>query len=565
MALAEEVIFKATLDANNFDRAAANMRRSAESAGAAATTAGQRFSAASGQTQSMSKSTLTLSQRFKNFEPVLGRTATGISGVAGALQNTVGQTNAVSGAIAGMSSALVGGGALALGIGGITLLVGYLAEAWMRAGEEAEEAARKQKAATQSLAEQIQSKVESQQEELAKMLYGTEGFELKMARIVEQIKHTKAEIEDLQTVTREDIRLFGGLRAAQAAIAAERAAAQERLFSLQATLANAQDSYEDYLELKKQITAAEKKSNKEKEAEIRLTKGSTKATKEHTKALKELDDVIGMTDGDGWLGQRQQFRALHGKADKDFKKREADRIAREKALQDRWDDDADAARDKRDEKAMARAEKLRQEEIEAEKKKNAELLAAQEKANQEKLAVLRVYSGEATGIINGAFATSLDALERVVAGEKVALHEMLILWATSTMKQAGIRIFGSGLATFIDGALMNSVVPGSGVAAMKEGAVAMGIGAGLGAGGAVGGGVASRMGIGGAGGTGAAGQTPGVNSGSLGGAGSRGEAGGGETRNTYVFNAPVYGSETESAQEQSRLQKIARDDLLERA
>jgi len=56
-----------------------------------------------------------------------------------------------------------------------------------------------------------------------------------------------------------------------------------------------------------------------------------------------------------------------------------------------------------------------------------------------------------------------------------------------------------------------------------------------------------------------------VNAGGIGGSGSRGDAAAsGETRNVYVFNAPVYGDQTSTAKDQARLQRIARDDLLER-
>jgi len=543
--------FTAIMDHGQFDAEVGKMKNSAEQAGTAAANAGQSFSNTAKKTGAFSSSAKNLGGKLKDLEPTIGRAASGLSGMAGALGGAVGQTNALGGAVAGLAGAFAGGGLLAVGIGTVTLLVGYLAEQWGRAGDEAEESARKQAAVTQSLAEQIQSKVESQEADLAKILFGTEGFELEMARIVEQVKHTKAEILDLQTVTREDVRLFGGLGAAQEAIATERAAAEERLFSLQATLANAQDGYEDYLNLRKQITAAEKKAEEEKAKEIKSIKDLTRATKEKTAAKEEEAKVtariisIEKIDDDlkGSFEDFDELRKEEARALEDQRKQRLRLFAQAAQVQ----------------KEQAKEE----ERIQKEKLKNIE--DAEKESQERKLAELRVYTGEAASLINGAFALSLDALEAVAAGEKVMLHEMIIAYTTSTMKQAGIRIFGSGLATFIEGMLANSFIPGSGANAVSSGAVAMGIGASLGAGGAVGSGLATRFGIVGGGDAAPGGMTPGVNGGNISAGGSRGRSEeSGEQRNVYVFNSPVYSDLTETAKNASRLQKIARDDLLER-
>jgi len=584
MALTEEVIFAATLDANKFNRAAAKMRNSAEQAGAAATNAGQKFSQAATKTQSMSKATVGLGAKLKNFEPVVGRAASGMSGMAGAMGGAVGQTNALGGAVAGVAGAFAGGGLLAVGIAGVTLGLGLLWESLGKANEEADkaytvwvlgysESLKKAQVETDKMGQAAKAL----EDRIGELTMGV--FEYRRQLVIGakmQLQLEKDAISNFAERERELEKIEG--------VIAKR---RERAAKIQVA-ADASDIRGMTVKRKflSKLTEDEKEYLGVTEDQLKVLKfdlqGQANMAKEFDRQIGLKDHMLGLMDKEQRLLKKKE--ATQGKILKQEKAAAAAKVKVSKIEVedlderfDRFEEDLEKhlarktkLREQEELKAAAalsaRLEKQHQEELRLEKEKNEKLKAEQEKANNEKLAALRLYSGEATGIMNGAFTASLDVLERAIAGEKMMLHEMLILWATSTMKQAGIRIFGSGLATFIDGVLMNSVVPGSGAAALKEGTIAMGIGAGLGAGGAVGGGMATRMGIGvsGAGGAGAT-PTQGVNAGGIGGSGPRGDAAAsGETRNVYVFNAPVYGDQTSTAKDQARLQRIARDDLLER-
>ena len=149
----EEVIFGAAIDTTAFTRQANQMRQTAQQAGAAVSGTGAAFQ----QTQAK---VISLGDKLKNFEPTVGKAASGVSGMAGAMGGLVNNTNAVSGAVAGLAGAFSGGGLLAVGIGAITLLVGGLAEEWGRAREEADKAREAQEDYAKTLSQLLESEIE---------------------------------------------------------------------------------------------------------------------------------------------------------------------------------------------------------------------------------------------------------------------------------------------------------------------------------------------------------------------------------------------------------------------
>ena len=91
-------------------------------------------------------STMTgLGDSLKKSEPVIGKVATGVSGLAGTMGGAAGQTNALTGAVGNLAGAFAGGGIFAVGISVAVIGLGALVEGFTKAkteAAEAEEAAR---------------------------------------------------------------------------------------------------------------------------------------------------------------------------------------------------------------------------------------------------------------------------------------------------------------------------------------------------------------------------------------------------------------------------------------
>ena len=555
----EEVIFGAAIDTTAFTRQANQMRQTAQQAGAAVSGTGAAFK----QTQAQ---VISLGDRLKNFEPTVGKAASGVSGMAGAMGGLVGQTNAVSGAVAGLAGAFAGGGLLAVGIGAITLLVGGLAEEWGRARDEADKARKAQEDYAKTLSQLLESEIERLKDSTFELETGQKSFN-------RQIKEAKQEYEELTPTVNAyfaEMQKLQKLEQKNLITTSEAGKIRRQLTEDNQALLDRYEqlglAVQDIDALQEQLTQETKRNTAAKKANEEQTKKLAEAEKKRAKAKaverdfeKEVWEQLQKEEAQEIL--ERSYPGPLAEPEGGFDQLLADHQA---ALDKHAAQEA-AAR----EKSAALADKLRQEQLQKEKQRLEDLENAEKESQQRRIDSLRLYTGEATAAIDGAFNMSLDILERVVAGEKVMLHEMLLLFAAQQTKQAGIRIFSSGLATFIDGLLMSSVVPGSGSQAISQGAAAMAIGGSMGAAGAVGGGALGRLGIGGAaGGAGPAMQPggipapeQGVNAGS--GAGSRGDSAGGAVANTYVFNAPIYQNEIETANNTARLQRIARDDLLQ--
>lgn len=572
--------FTAIMDHGQFDAEVGKMKNSAEQAGMAAANAGQSFSNTAKKTGAFSSSAKNLGGKLKDLEPTIGRAASGLSGMAGALGGAVGQTNALGGAVAGLAGAFSGGGLLAVGLAGATLGLGLLFENAKKANDEAMKAHSswvdgyaKALMEARNSTKSMGSRIESLRDRIGELTMGTFEYQRQLAI------GKKMELE----FAREEF----------ANVDEKRRIAEEESAALGKARENARRQRDEMLDgTKETLRLADMLFNKDMER-IMVREGELEAMKLdlsfQEQRLQLADEDI--ANAETIIELMDEQRILEEKKTKESKKQTDEKKDQAKVTAriisvEKIDDDlkgsfedfdelrkeeARALEDQRKQRLrlFAQAAKVQQdqakeeERIQKEKLKNIE--DAEKESQERKLAALRLYTSEAASLINGAFALSLDALEAVVAGEKVMLHEMIIAYTTSTMKQAGIRIFGSGLATFIEGMLANSVIPGSGANAVSSGAVAMGIGASLGAGGAVGSGLATRFGIVGGGDAAPGGMTPGVNGGNISAGGSRGRAEeSGQQRNVYVFNSPVYSDLTETAKNASRLQKIARDDLLER-
>lgn len=559
----EEVIFGAAIDTTAFTRQANQMRQTAQQAGAAVSGTGAAFQ----QTQAK---VISLGDKLKNFEPTVGKAASGVSGMAGAMGGLVGQTNAVSGAVAGLAGAFAGGGLLAVGIGAITLLVGGLAEEWGRARDEADKAREAQEDYAKTLSQLLESEIERLKDSTFELETGQKSFN-------RQIKEAKQEYEELKPTVNAYFAEMARLHDRQERMLLTDTEAGEMRRQLTEENQALLNRYEelslavaDIDALQEQLTKETIRNTAAKKANEEQTKKLAKAESGRAKGLKEAAAAERDYEKEVWeqLQKEEAQEILERSYPGPLAEPEG---GFDKLLKDHEDAlNADAAQKAAaGEKSAALADKLRQEQLQKEKQRLEDLENAEKESQQRRIDSLRLYTGEATAAIDGAFNMSLDILERVVAGEKVMLHEMLLLFAAQQTKQAGIRIFSSGLATFIDGLLMSSVVPGSGSQAISQGAAAMAIGGSMGAAGAVGGGALGRLGIGGAaGGAGPAMQPggipapeQGVNAGA--GAGSRGDSAGGAVANTYVFNAPIYQNEIETANNTARLQRIARDDLLQ--
>lgn len=562
MAAREQVIFDATLDASGFNREAEKMRQTATKAGAAVAGSGTAVKGAS-------KSVATFGQRLRNAEPVIGKAASSVSGMAGAMSGLTTQTAGGAGAVAALAGSFAGGGLLAIGIAGITLLVGGLAEAWSRSKDEAKKAREEQENYGKSVGQLLDAEISRLKDETFELTTGQKAWKRELGESAVELGQLKDEIVRVNAKIGEQIALRE-----KGAIVDHKAGQEIR--RLEASLAFTEQRFQElsnaelevmlredeYTEALQKNTAAKKRAEEQTK---KLAEAEGKAAKAKTAAIVAERDYLAEVEADLLINS--------AKIDAEYEAARIGPLAEPEGGFDALLSEHDAAMQKdadnqiaASEKAAAQLDKLREEQANKEKENQKKLEDEQNKANERKLAAMRTYSGELAGIIDGSFQMGLDALEKMIAGERVMLHEMLLLFAVQTAKQTGIRIFGSGVATFVDGMLMNSVVPGSGTAAVKEGLAAMALGGALGAGGAVGGGALAKMGVGGGSGGGGGGLPPGadrgVNAGT--GAGSRGAEGDGATQSVYVFNSPVYADPTETAKNTARLQRVARSDLLVR-
>jgi len=563
MAAREQVIFDATLDASGFNREAEKMRQTATRAGAAVAGSGTAVKGAS-------KSVATFGQRLKNAEPVIGKAASSVSGMAGAMSGLTTNTAAGAGAAAALAGSFAGGGLLAIGIAGITLLVGGLAEAWSRSKDEAKKAREEQEAYGKSVGQLLDAEITRLKDETFELTTGQKAWKRELGESAVELGQLKDEIMKVNLEIGEQIALR------EKGMVTDAAAGKE-IRRLEASLAFTEQRFQElsnaelevmlredeYTEALQNNTAAKKRAEEQTKTLADAEGTATKGKKKAAKAVEDETAALFLNTAEHNRAQRQYERTIENLKSAGIGGFYSEPVVAEekKGLDESAKNKTESA-----EKAAARLDKLREEQAKKEKENQKKLEDEQNKANERKLSAMRTYSGELAGIIDGSFQMGLDALEKMIAGERVMLHEMLLLFAVQTAKQSGIRIFGSGVATFVDGMLMNSVVPGSGTAAVKEGLAAMALGGALGAGGAVGGGALAKMGVGGGSGGGGGGLPPGadrgVNAGT--GAGSRGAEGDGATQSVYVFNSPVYADPTETAKNTARLQRVARSDLLVR-
>lgn len=179
--------------------------------------------------------------------------------------------------------------------------------------------------------------------------------------------------------------------------------------------------------------------------------------------------------------------------------------------------------------------------------------------------LLQQVSSIAVSIGASVASESFKTIEAVVAGEKVALDEVLAKMVSGLMISVGTQLIGFGLTGVVRGAINSAdpLAPGSGAGQVLIGGAAIAAGITLGGSGAVLGGLASRfLGDQSAaaatriGATGSDFDRPRVN--------RPGADGTGDSRTVFVINAPIYDDQSKIARDQSRLRRRANRDLLER-
>lgn len=142
-----------------------------------------------------------LTKNLTDAEPVIGKVATGVSGLSGTLGGAVGQTNALTGASANLAAAFAGGGALAVGLTFTITGIGLLIEKFMKARTEAknlqDEANAIGKDLVKRYGDEAQTALASKQKELLNLTLGDKAVfvvaEQEIARSREELQRQSIE------------------------------------------------------------------------------------------------------------------------------------------------------------------------------------------------------------------------------------------------------------------------------------------------------------------------------------------------------------------------------------
>lgn len=446
--------------------------------------AGINAKTASDSFDGMAKSAGGFGSKLKAAEPTIGKVATGVSGLSGALAGATGQTNALTGAVANMAGAFAGGGLLAVGVAGAVTGFGYLVEKMGKAREEAKKVEQEFATLADSFGvagtDAANAAVDALQSRIAALTTGeadpTTGW-------VRQAKANLRSLEEQYEVGAKrriylESQLTGSRGKRAMALQEELDALNDWLPTMeQAALAqerelnNLPQIIREYKSLSSTLKTLEDQKEREKKDEERAADRKRERAAEEADAraaeLRDLNEKIALAKEEQALRDEDFQRALQEdelrlKADRAFNDAASKQYI--KAVDER------ERKDERARKKRERDEKRAADKVAAYKKKKAE----EEQRDYEALVQERVALAE--GFAQTAVGGMNSLMQAVITGQQDSIGQLLAAQITSL----GTQIQGVGVKYFFEGIGMNAIAPGSGVAAMAAGAAAFAAGTAMG-------------------------------------------------------------------------------------
>jgi hypothetical protein len=530
-------------------------------------------------------------KKAKLTEEQAGKTATAMSGLAGAMGGVGSKSAAATGAIGNLLAAFTGGGGLLVGLSLAAIALEGLVT-WLydleRAANQVDftrmkglkesitlvdtltEAIKEQRKAQKGLTEDKATLARRELEAEKAALEGTnnrikraekaiafEKEEQRLLRTARKEDDTRAKIEASQQRQQQQQDLLNNLKAQNAERSRQIKVSQELVGIYEKEQKRTKALEEAKEKESKARTSNSKAIDKEREALEKVRK----ADAEHARFLKRLEK--GKAFARGLLEPEEQARAAAEAA----AKAEAEAIAKRNAH-------IDGIRAHRDKENRKRAERLEKQKAADALKAHKEMLrkkeAAEKEAEAERMRNVEANVDLAMGFVSMGLSTTNQLMGAVITGQHEAIGQIL----AAQVAAVGTHVQGIGVQGIAQGLVQNAAVPGSGIPSMTIGAALIGVGTamgGLGVAGqhlAAGGTIGQPLG-------GAGGGKGGVNHGSFGRGGGVGAVSRGsgampstsepsQTVTVMNFNGPTY-NRNDTAQGIVAAARRAREDLLEPA
>lgn len=504
-------------------------------------------------------------------EPVIGKTATAVSGLAGVMGGAGSQAAATTGAVANLAAAFTGGGGIAVAAAGAAAGIGYLIDGFTKAREEARKFEEATIESLDSVIDAMKGDIDDALGKLQERFDSLSGAESNPARVA--LEQAKISL-DFQIDAGEEIAKAYELASAQAEagllnadkqVAALRqqgeaiVEVQDALEAKIETLAAQADEYDALKRKVDELEAAERAKEKaERERDSRRRKRMAEAA-----AAQRKEEQAQLA----WNKKQEQLRleAQRWELEQAEKEEKAavDAIAKRNAHIDGLRKQRDEGRRKKEE---ALQKQMAADAVEAHKEMLARKEAAEAAAEAKRMERAQAEADAFSFIAGATLSTTNQLTGALITGQQEAIGQIL----ASQVAAIGTQVQGIGVQGIAQGLVQNAALPGSGVPSMAIGAALIGVGTamgGLGVAGqhlAAGGTIGQPLG-GGAG-------KGGVNHGSFGRGGGVGSMSSRQSSaptaaptsvtTVYNFNGPTF-DHNESANAVVRLGRRAESRLLE--